>query len=55
MPGGVLYDDGLWRVEHAVAPTPMLGWLVAKPLRHVEFLDELTGAEAEAMGRVLPR
>ncbi len=55
VPGGVLYDDGLWRVEHAVEPTPMLGWLVAKPLRHVECLDELTPGEAERMGPVLRR
>lgn len=54
-PGGVLYDDGLWRLDHAVQPTPLLGWLVAKPLRHVEFLDDLTDTEAEVMGQVLRR
>jgi len=54
-PGGILYDDGLWRLEHSVNPTPLLGWLVAKPLRHVEFLDELSEDEAQAMATVLRR
>lgn len=54
-PGGRLYDDGLWRLEHAVEPVPMLGWLVAKPVRHVEFLDDMTAEEAASMANVLRR
>lgn len=54
-PGGVLYDDGLWRLEHAFEPIPMVAWLVLKPLRHVESLADLTSEEAAALGMVLRR
>jgi diadenosine tetraphosphate (Ap4A) HIT family hydrolase len=54
-PGGVLYDDGLWRLEHAFEPIPMVGWLVLKPLRHVESLADLTSEEAAALGMLLRR
>jgi diadenosine tetraphosphate (Ap4A) HIT family hydrolase len=54
-PGGALYDDGLWRLEHALAPFPIVGWLILKPLRHVESLAELTPEEAAALGPLLRR
>lgn len=54
-PGGALYDDGLWRLEHTFEPIPMVGWLVLKPRRHVESLAELTPDEAEALGPLLRR
>jgi diadenosine tetraphosphate (Ap4A) HIT family hydrolase len=54
-PGGALYDDGLWRLEHTFEPFPMVGWLVLKPLRHVESLAELTPDEAAALGPLLRR
>jgi len=33
----------------------MVGWLVAKPLRHVTLLSDLTEAEAVALGPLLKR
>ncbi|HEU0027130.1 MAG TPA: HIT family protein [Ktedonobacterales bacterium] len=54
-PGGALYDDGLWRLEHTFEPIPMVGWLVLKPLRHVESLADLTPDEAAALGPLLRR
>ncbi len=54
-PGGALYDDGLWRLEHTFEPIPMVGWLVLKPLRHVETLADLTSEEAAALGSLLQR
>jgi diadenosine tetraphosphate (Ap4A) HIT family hydrolase len=54
-PGGVIHDDGLWRVEHAFEPVPLAGWLVVKPLRHVESVAELTDAEALALGPLVQR
>ena len=54
-PGGPLYDDGLWRLEHTFEPIPMVGWLVLKPLRHVEQLADLTPPEAAALGPLLQR
>lgn len=54
-PGGVIYDDGLWRLEHMLAPAVLPGWLILKPLRHLESLGELTPAEAAALGPLLAR
>lgn len=49
-PGGVIYEDALWRLEHILAPIPMAGWLVLKPLRHVESFADLSAEEAAAFG-----
>lgn len=54
-PGGALYDDGLWRLEHTFEPFPMVGWLILKPLRHIESLAELSAEEAAALGPLLRR
>ena len=27
-PGGVIYEDDLWRVEHALSPALLRGWLI---------------------------
>ena len=54
-PGGALYDDGLWRLEHTFEPIPLVGWLILKPLRHVESLADLTSDEAAALGPLLRR
>lgn len=42
--------DEHWRVAHAFG-TPLPGWLVLIPLRHVERVADLTGAEAASLGR----
>jgi diadenosine tetraphosphate (Ap4A) HIT family hydrolase len=54
-PGGALWDDGLWRLEHTFEPFPMVGWLILKPLRHVESLADLTPDEGAALGPLLRR
>lgn len=54
-PGGVIYEDGLWRIEHILEPIPLAGWLIAKPLRHVTSFPELTDEEAAAYGVVMHR
>jgi diadenosine tetraphosphate (Ap4A) HIT family hydrolase len=54
-PGGVLYDDRLWRLEHMLMPAVLPGWLILKPLRHIESLSELTVAESAALGPLLRR
>lgn len=54
-PGGVIFDDGLWRVEHMLMPARLPGWLTVKPLRHIESLAALTPAEAAALGPLLAR
>jgi diadenosine tetraphosphate (Ap4A) HIT family hydrolase len=54
-PGGLIYADEHWRLEHSLSPAPLAGWLVLKPLRHCEGLEELTAAEAEGLGPLLRR
>ncbi len=49
-PGGVIYDDGVWRLEHILEPVPMVGWLVLKPWRHVESMADLTDDVAASFG-----
>lgn len=53
--GGALYQDGLWRLEHVFEPVPVAGWLVLKPLRHVEAFAELTEEEASVFGPLVRR
>lgn len=54
-PGGVIYRDALWQVEHILQPIPMLGWLIAKPLRHVTAFADLTEDEATTFGPLVRR
>ena len=49
-PGGTIVRDHLWVLEHIVEPIPMVGWLVLKPVRHVESFAELTPEEASSFG-----
>lgn len=54
-PGGVVYQDDLWRLEHLLEPVPLAGWLVLKPLRHVTSFADLTTPEAAAFGPLVHR
>jgi len=54
-PGGVIYEDAHWRLEHTFEPIPMVGWLVLKPLRHTESVADLTPDEAASLGPLLQR
>lgn len=47
-----VYLDAHWRVAHAFG-TAQPGWLVVLPRRHVLALDELSHAEAAALGPLL--
>ena len=49
-PGGVIHDDGVWRLEHVLEPIPLVGWLVLKPWRHVESMANLTDDESLGFG-----
>lgn len=49
-PGGVIYEDELWIVDHSLSPVVLKGWLIVKPKRHVEHLSELTAEEAARFG-----
>lgn len=49
-PGGTIYDDGVWNLQHIGEPLPLVGWLVLKPIRHIESLAELSPEEAVSFG-----
>lgn len=48
-PGGVIYEDELWRAEHGVDRL-VRGYVVLKPKRHVHELADLTPREAATLG-----
>ena len=52
LPGGVIVDTGLWRVEHTVGPLGV-GTLIVKPIRHVLHVADLTAEEAAELGPLL--
>jgi diadenosine tetraphosphate (Ap4A) HIT family hydrolase len=54
-PGGPIYQSDGWRLEHSCEPIPMIGWLILKPIRHIESLAELDENEAAAMGLLARR
>ena len=54
-PGGVIYEDRLWHLDHIAPPIPMAGWLILKPKRHVESVAKLTPAEARTFGPLVTR
>jgi len=54
-PGGVIYEDRLWHLDHVIRPMPMAGWLVLKPKRHVESVSKLNAAESRALGPLVTR
>ena len=51
-PGGVVYEDELWVVDHSISPVALKGWLILKPRRHVENFGELTDEEATRFGPI---
>lgn len=53
-PGGIIYQDDLWQLQH-VDPIALVGWLILKPLRHVESFTELTPKEAATFGPLTRR
>lgn len=52
-PGGVIYDDRFWRVDHSTSPVVLPGFLILKPRRHVEHIALLTAEEMAAFGPLL--
>jgi diadenosine tetraphosphate (Ap4A) HIT family hydrolase len=54
-PGGVIYEDSQWVVDHALSPVLLVGWLILKTKRHVEHLADLTPDEASGMGPLITK
>jgi diadenosine tetraphosphate (Ap4A) HIT family hydrolase len=51
-PGGTIYEDETWVVDHSISPVALRGWLIVKPRRHVENFGDLTDAEAARLGPI---
>lgn len=54
-PGGTIFDDGLWVLDHSTSPVLLRGWLILKPRRHVEHLAELSEPEAASLGPLISK
>jgi diadenosine tetraphosphate (Ap4A) HIT family hydrolase len=54
LPGGTIYQEAGWVVEHCLGPLG-IGTLVVKPGRHVIHVADLSDEEADTMGRMLHR
>lgn len=52
-PGGTIYEDEYWMLDHSVSPVLLRGFLILKPKRHVEQIADLTPAEMAAFGPLL--
>ncbi len=51
---GRLWEDDLWRLS-AVLQGPIPGFAHLEPRRHIPFITDLDGAEADTLGPVLAR
>jgi diadenosine tetraphosphate (Ap4A) HIT family hydrolase len=49
-----VWDDALWRLTVSLA-TEVLGFAYLEPKRHIAFVTDLDGPEAETFGAVLAR
>jgi diadenosine tetraphosphate (Ap4A) HIT family hydrolase len=54
-PGGKIYEEGGWLLEHAISPVPLKGFLILKPKRHVEHLAALNQDEALTLGPLIEK
>ena len=52
-PGGVIYEDAHWVVDHSISPVVLRGFLIIKPKRHCEQFAELTPEEIGSFAQVL--
>ena len=51
-PGGIIYEDERWLVDHSISPVALKGWLIVKPKRHVEDFGALSAEESAAFGPI---
>lgn len=52
-PGGRIRAYERWYLEHRVPPSPILGWLVLKTIRHTEGIVGMDPDEARELGPIL--
>lgn len=54
-PGGTIFREGGWVLDHSLSPCALRGWLILKPERHVEHVAELTPEESASVGSLIQR
>ena len=54
-PGGVIYADEFWQVDHVLPPVFIPGMLVLKLKRHCEHLAALNAEEARTLGPIIQK
>ena len=54
-PGGIIYENNFWLVEHTLPPIFIPGQLVIKLKRHCEHLGELSLEESANLGLIIQR
>lgn len=54
-PGGVIFENEHWLVDHALSPRTLRGLLLIKTKRHVEDVADLTLAEMASLGEAMSR
>jgi diadenosine tetraphosphate (Ap4A) HIT family hydrolase len=52
-PGGVIYENDWWMLDHSVSPVLLAGFFILKPKRHVEHIAELDASELASFGPTL--
>jgi diadenosine tetraphosphate (Ap4A) HIT family hydrolase len=52
-PGGILFENAHWQVDHINHPVMLKGMLIVRLKRHCETFAEITPAEAASLGGVL--
>ena len=52
-PGGIIYENDYWVVDHSVSPVVLRGFLIIKPKRHCEQIAELTIEEMASLAPIL--
>lgn len=54
-PGGVIYQNEHWLVDHSVSPVMLKGFLIIKTKRHVEDIADLTLSEHSSLADAMAR
>jgi diadenosine tetraphosphate (Ap4A) HIT family hydrolase len=54
-PGGVIFENEHWLVDHSMSPRSLRGLLLLKTKRHVEDVCDLTLAESASLSDALSR
>ncbi len=54
-PGGIIFENGNWQVDHVNHPILLKGMLIVRLKRHCEVFGDITSSEAVSLGEILQR